>query len=251
MNKNKSPWISSIRNDDVNYRLFCFPFAGAGSNVYRSWISDLSPEIDVCPIQLPGRENRMNEKAIDNVHDMASQIATEIEPYTDVPFAFFGHCIGALIAYELVVTMQKLNMNTPDHIYLSAFRSPEYTNPNRELYQLDDAEFKSEIKEYGGFSDYILNNDEIMKTIMPMLRADFALHENYRYPGNESVECPISLLCGDQDHIVKKEHMQNWSNVSNHDVNLTMISGGHFFINERKEDILNLIRTRANQLCAA
>lgn len=250
-NRIRSPWITNVSKNNVKYRLFCFPFAGAGSNIYRSWINELSPDIDVCPIQLPGRENRMTEPALDNVHDVVRFIAPEIAQYTDVPYAFFGHCIGALISYELALKMKKLGLNSPDHLYISAFRAPDQKNPNRELHQLNDDDLKLEIKGYGGFSDEVLANDDIMRSIIPMLRADFALHEKYRYTGKEDVDCPVTLFYGDQDHIVRKEHMESWEKVSSHNVDLHSISGGHFFIIQKREEVLDIIRNQVGQMCSA
>jgi len=250
MNAKKMSWLPSINTDEaVKYRVFCFPFAGAGSSIYRSWIEEMRPEIDVCPIQLPGRENRIQEPAIDNVEQMVAEVIEVIKSYLDTPFAFFGHCIGALIGYELASELKRQFQPAPEHIYVSAFRAPDYENPNRVLHGLTDMEIKEELRGYGGFPDAVLDNDDVMCTLMPMLRADFALHENYGFNGYQRLECPISVFGGDEDHIVRQEHMENWKDRSEAEVNMRIFKGGHFFLSANKEAILEEIRNNANELC--
>ncbi|HEB83352.1 MAG TPA: thioesterase [Gammaproteobacteria bacterium] len=243
----KNRWIADVNSDDgIKYRLFCFPYAGAGATVYRPWKMRLLPDIDVCPVQLPGRENRMAEQPIVDIRQMIPELVIAIKPYLDRPFAFFGHCIGALIAYELAGELQRRGLPQPDHVYASAFRAPDYDNPNKILHALSEEEFKQELKGYGGISSVILENDEVMGKLMPLFRADFALHENYQATDLPELQCPISVFGGTDDHIVQQEHMTGWADKTSALVTTKMFPGGHFFINNNRENILETIRENVN-----
>src|ERR1041385_982226 len=100
--KETNLWFPNVRSDSrVKLRLFCFPYAGGGTNIYRSWAAKLPPQVDVCPVQLPGRGHRIREASYTNVPTLTKALAEAIRPFLNQPFAFFGHSMGAILAFEL------------------------------------------------------------------------------------------------------------------------------------------------------
>src|SRR5579859_3905311 len=92
-------WITMPRPRQMpRLRLFCLPYAGGGASMFRDWTTGLPADIDVCPILLPGRESRVREPAFSRVEPLVEALAPAVLPYLDVPYALFGHSMGALIA---------------------------------------------------------------------------------------------------------------------------------------------------------
>ena len=105
-------------------RLFCLPFAGGGASAYRTWTTELAPQIDVCPVQLPGREERFNEPAHTDLRALASMVITQLQAYFDKPYALFGHSMGALLSYEVSRQLEAQGAPTPVRTFLSAYVPP-------------------------------------------------------------------------------------------------------------------------------
>ena len=119
-------WIFGVRpNTQARLRLFCFPHAGGGASFFRSWIGTLPPDIEVCPVQLPGRENRLKERPFNQYTLLIQALAQALRPYLTVPFAFFGHSMGALVSFGLARQLRQQNEPLPVHLFASAYRAPQ------------------------------------------------------------------------------------------------------------------------------
>ncbi|NEP01487.1 MAG: hypothetical protein F6K58_23085, partial [Symploca sp. SIO2E9] len=117
-------WIKCPQsNPKANLRLFCLPYAGGGSSIFRLWHRELTSNIELCPIELPGRENRIREKPISNLEVLTEKLVEIFLPHADKPFALFGHSMGALIAYELARKLQQKNIN-PVYLFVSGRQAP-------------------------------------------------------------------------------------------------------------------------------
>src|ERR1039458_7197841 len=96
------PWISCRRpGPEARLRLFCFPYAGAGALIFRTWSDGLPADVEVCPVQLPGRGTRLMERPFTQLSLLIEALAQALVPFLDKPFAFFGHSLGALVSFEL------------------------------------------------------------------------------------------------------------------------------------------------------
>lgn len=157
--------------------LFCFPFAGGGASAYNSWIQKMQGKITVCPIQLPGREERIMEKPYSNMVDMLDELEESIWESIKGSYAFWGHSMGGKIAYELERRMEKRG-KTAQCFLVSGSRIPSIPEPNP-IYHLPDDEFKKALGRFEGTPKEILENQELMDFFLPMLRADFTMDETY------------------------------------------------------------------------
>lgn len=224
-------------------RIFAFPYSGAGSLAYHKWAQAYRDSAtDFLSVQLPGRENRFNEPPPDDLPKLVSTLAKAISPLLDKPYVFFGHSLGALLAFELCRELRRQGQPLPVHLIVSAFRSPEHPNPNRELHRLSDPDLISAIGAYGGTPPQVLANKELMGLLLPMLRADFKLHETYRYQDDSPLPCPLTALTGTTDPFVTHAHMQNWQQQTTARFQHLPLTGGHFFLNIQHDTINQLLK---------
>ena len=111
-------------NAQARLRLFCFPYAGAGASVFRAWTGAFGPDIEVCPVQLPGRETRHHEPSLRSFNELVPAVAAGLEPWLDRPFALFGHSLGGVVAYETARWLEATLGRSPAHLFISARRAP-------------------------------------------------------------------------------------------------------------------------------
>jgi medium-chain acyl-[acyl-carrier-protein] hydrolase len=223
-------------------RLFCFHYAGGGASVYRQWAGKLPAWIQVCAMQLPGRETRMGERGYTHMKATIEEVAETICPLLDKPFYLFGHSMGAAISFELARFLRRSDLPQPSHLFVSARRGPQVPRRDEVLYHtLPDREFLAAIKKLGGTPDEVLQNEELMELFLPLLRADFTLLETYKYSPEPPLACPISAYCGTQDKEVNEEEMAGWREQTSSSFTLKMIPGGHFFIHSQQDLLLRYI----------
>lgn len=218
-------------------RLFCFPYAGGGASLYSFWNESMPNNIEVCPIQLPGREERIMELAIDNIYALIENIVIELEPWLNKKFAFFGHCMGAKISFELTKALSKKKYY-PQTIFVSACEAPHI--PERyPIYNLSDDEIVRRLS--AGTSEEVLNNRELINYLLPNLRKDFHLSDTYLSKDTTPVECSITAFCGTEDDRIDKDNVMLWEDYTNSLFRLYDIKGDHFFVKTSKEEILSHI----------
>lgn len=213
----------------ASLRLFCFPFAGGGAQSFRSWPDALPSSIEVCPVQLPGRESRMKEAPYSNVIPMVEALAEAIRPCLDKPFAFFGHSMGAIIAFELARKIRHDYALLPESLIVSARVAPQLQIPRDPINKLPPAQFLEALKALKGTPKEVLENEAIMELVTPLLRADLAVHEEYEYSKEAPLECPILAFGGLQDTEANRESIDAWREQTAGSFILRMLPGDHFF----------------------
>ena len=222
-------------------RLFCFPYAGAGVAIYRSWSNHLPQDIEVCPVHLPGREARIKEPAFTHLSSLVRVLAHVLRPYMDVPFAFFGYSMGALISFEFARYLRQAQMLEPVHLLVSAHRAPQLPDTRAHIHSLSDAELIDKLSQLGGTPNEILQQTELMKMMLPTLRADFTLCETYSYVAQAPFAYPITAFGGEQDKMVSEQELQGWYEQTQDDFMLHMFSGDHFFLRDHTRELMQLI----------
>lgn len=239
-----TPWFSGRRpNPQARLRLFCFPYAGGSASLFRLWGQQLPPQIEVCPVQLPGRENRLREAPLTAVHDVVQALCDLLPPYLDKPFAFFGHSMGTLIAYELAHALWRRTGLTPTHLLVSGRRAPSLPEPERLLHTLPtDAEFLDELqRRYQNLPAVLFSDAELREIFVPLLRADFTLVESYQWQARARLPCPIVALGGDADNRATEADLRAWQELTQAAFALHLFPGGHFYLNEQSKALLALI----------
>lgn len=222
-------------------RLFCFPYAGGGASIFNLWSNQLPAEIEVCPVQLPGRENRLGEPLFSRLSPLVQTLAQVLRPYLDRPFALFGHSMGALICFELAHQLRDRYKLNPVHLFVSGRRAPGLPNIEPLLYKLPEVDFVEEIRCLNGTPESVIQNAELMKIVLPILRADFALCETYVYSSKNPLDCPISAFGGLDDGEVNYSDLVAWGKQTNSYFAPKMFEGDHFFLQSKRSLILSAI----------
>jgi medium-chain acyl-[acyl-carrier-protein] hydrolase len=234
----QSLWIPAPRTGEQTAgRLFCFPYAGGGASAYRSWYTAVGGHIAVCPLQLPGRERRVAEPALTRLDRLVEEITEALRPHLEQPFAFYGHCLGALVCFEVARKLRSSNGPAPTHIFVSAHRPPQLPIQRRSLHRLPDVEFLNEIIEFNGIPEWTLSSPELLEMALPALRADFAMYETYDYTPQEPLEVPISVFGGLNDRCVTIEELAAWRDLTEQSFELRLFPGDHFFPYDGSEGV--------------
>ncbi|MEM1370558.1 MAG: alpha/beta fold hydrolase [Cyanobacteria bacterium P01_H01_bin.15] len=225
-------------------RLFCFAYAGGAASVFHHWGAAFPSSIEVCAIELPGRARRLIEPPFQNLPELLAALGPALLPYTNIPFACFGHSLGALLAYEFSHWTRQKRQQVPKKIFVSAASSPNLPQREPLMHVLNDQDFIAELKRYNGTPHEVLENTELMEFMLPTLKADFAILETYQYPAHPILKSPIQGFWGQTDEIVTQEEMQAWSHLTI-DYSLKTFPGDHFFLFEPKQlDVLHKMITQ-------
>lgn len=247
MNRNingRSPngWLISPKvSNQTTLRLFCFPYSGAGASVYYKWAEILPGSIEVCAVQLPGRETRLMEEPYTELAPLVEDMAEVLRPYLDTPFAFFGHSMGALISFELSRHLRRAAGIEPSRLLVSGHQAPQVPDSEPPIHTLPEPQFIEKLRSLDGTPEEVLANAELRELILPILRADFSVCETYAYTASRPLSCPISAFGGLQDQYVPRSTMEAWRELSSGTFSLRMFPGGHFFLKENQNLLLRAI----------
>jgi medium-chain acyl-[acyl-carrier-protein] hydrolase len=242
MNAATSCWFTyPLPNSDARLRLFCFPYAGGQSLIYRTWAKSLQKTTEVCLAELPGRAMRLHEPPFTRLPPLVKALGQAIIPHLDKPFAFFGHSMGALIAFELTRYLRSEGRQGPVHLFVSGRGGPGIATTERARYDLPEPEFIEEIKRLKGTPKEVLEHEELMELMVPLLRADFGICQTYQYVSEPPLDCPISAYGGLQDENVTKEHLESWQEQTGDHFDLHVLPGDHFFIHSAEPLLLRLL----------
>jgi len=235
-------WVTYPRpNPDAPLRLFCFPYAGGGASVFYSWAEGLPSKVELCPIQLPGRESRLSEPPFTRLLPLAQTLALAIRPHLDKPFAFFGHSMGATVAFELARRLREQDGPTPLCLIVSGSRAPHLPDLSSPIHHLPEEEFIAGLRRFNGTPDAVLRHAELLQLLLPLLRADLAVHETYEYVAGEPLECPVFALGGYEDELVDWKGLSAWQEQTRGPFALHMFPGDHFFFRNAQKDLLQTI----------
>lgn len=232
-------WVTSPQpNPQACLRLFCFPYAGGSSVIFRTWSHSLPTTVELCPIELPGRGTQMKLPAFTQLQPLVQALAPVLLPHLNKPFAFFGHSMGALVCFELARLLRKEYGIVPIHLFVSARLAPQIPNLKPPVHVLPDFEFKEELRRLNGTPEAVLQNAELMELLVPILRADFAVLETYVYSAETPLNCPITAYGGLEDQEVSYDELEAWQNQTNAVFSLEMFTGNHFFLHSGQSLLL-------------
>ena len=228
-------------NDHAVQSLVCFPHAGGAATYFLPVARALAPDVDAVAVQYPGRQDRRQEPAIDDIGVLADRVYVLLRDWPDRPLTLFGHSMGAVIAFEVA---RRLRRHAPDrelYLFVSGRRAPDLRGAGT-VHLRDDAGIAAEVRSLGGTESQLLADPEILEMIMPALRADYRAVETYRFVPDGPPPCPITALTGDSDPQTSVDEARQWARHSRDPFDLKVFPGGHFYLNDNAAEVLDVLR---------
>lgn len=209
--------------------LVCLPHAGGAASSFRDWPRQVSQAIDVCPVQLPGRENRGRTPPFTKMGPLLEALVAALRPHIERPYAIYGHSLGALIGFELVRRLRHEGRPLPLCLFVASRRAPQLKSPVPTIHRLSDDGLVEWLKRAAGTSDILLKNERWLRFYLPALRADLELSEAYHYTAEAPLPCPIFAFCGTQDAVLTRDELDAWREQTTARFTLDCFPGGHLF----------------------
>ncbi|MGX1760971.1 beta-ketoacyl synthase N-terminal-like domain-containing protein [Streptomyces lydicus] len=243
----RSPLLRPVgpRREHPEFRLFCFPYAGGGASVFRKWGEWLPDHMEPWAVQLPGREDRLAEEPIDDLELMVDALDQALSPLLDRPFAFFGHSMGAIVAWRLTDRLRTARKVHPAHVFVSGCRPPTHARTEPLWHQLPDTELIGELRTMGATPEEILSDPELAQLFLPTIRADLAATESYQAPGRRPMG-RVTAFAGTGDAIVSPEQLRRWGELTDGPFDLEEFPGGHLFLTDNAKAVVARILERVD-----
>jgi len=226
-------------------QLFCFPHAGGSATYYYPFSKDLAPGVEVLAVQYPGRQDRRNEPLIGAIPELADRIAEVLSDVAVPPFAFFGHSMGAIVAFEVALRLRDDLGVSPMWLFVSGRRAPSTTRPR---IIVDDTNLIAEMRQLGGTDPRFLGDEELLMAILPVTRNDYRAVEDYSWVPGTPLTCPITALIGDSDPKSTIEEAAAWSGHSTGMFEQRVFPGGHFFLDQHRADVVDTISVALKEM---
>ncbi|MGW3230185.1 thioesterase II family protein [Kitasatospora sp. NPDC001095] len=224
-----SRWVRRWARPGARLRLICLPFAGGGASVYQRMAALLPPWVETLAIQLPGREDRSREDPPTDITTLTTACAIALRPYTTKPYVLYGHCAGALLAHEIAHEMGRRFGTWPQRLIVAEQGAPQNPPPAHPLHRLPDDRLLATVAERGGLPEAVARNTQLLEFLLPVLRSDFALWENYRHTPRAPLPVPITTVRGDNG-TVTEDDLAGWAEQTSAGRTGLSVEGGHYFI---------------------
>jgi medium-chain acyl-[acyl-carrier-protein] hydrolase len=226
-------------------RLFCFPFAGGSATAFAGWGEKLKPGIEVWAAHPRGRGIRYTEPPHRSVAEMVQDYLPVLRAHLDLPFAFYGHSLGGLLALELAQQLRAEGLALPGHLFIGATVPPVAGLTHPGISHLSDEGFVTAVRDrYSGIPKSIFQERELMEIFLPALKADFSAFETFDRNSVTQVSCPITAFAGSEDAVIAPDMMQGWCRHTEVSFDLRIIPGDHFFLSTSGQLVLSTIRQK-------
>lgn len=217
-------------------RLFCLPHAGGGAASFHPFASLLPDSIEMMAVQLPGRETRLAETPHRRMAPLVDGLLQGIRNSLVKPYAFFGHSMGALVAFELARALRREGLPLPQSIVVSGRRAPTVPNAEAPLHVLsDDAFVEALVRRYDAIPQVIRNEPELMALFVPVMKADFATFETHVHQDEAPLPCALAMYGGRDD--VQTPQMDGWADLFDGPARKRLFDGGHFYLADRRRAV--------------
>jgi medium-chain acyl-[acyl-carrier-protein] hydrolase len=248
--KRGSPCIALSRRVSPAITLLCFPYAGGSPTIFKAWTTELPDDVAMYGVQLPGRGARIAEAPATQIAEVASELSRALLTLMDTPFVFFGHSLGALVAFETAKWLWRNHGMLPDRLVVSGRRAPHLPNPLPSVFGKSDDELIARLHELNGTPPEVLGNVEMLHLLLPVLRADFGLAETYTCEDATPLRCPITVVGGREDPETSDIELEAWRAYTTVEFTKYMVDGDHFFVHASGE-LTTILRRELSLALAA
>jgi pyochelin biosynthesis protein PchC len=239
-----APWLLRFRSAPrATLRLVCFPHAGGGAASYRNWADRLPESVEVVGVQYPGRQNRYGEPCVEDMAVLVDQIVAAVSRELSGPVAFFGHSMGAVVAFEVARRLRASDSISVLRLFASAGPAPS-ARRSLGVHLRDDDGVVAYVRELGGSGADLLEIEDLRQVALPMIRSDLRLIETYRYAPGEPLSCPITAIVGDRDHTFSTVDARRWVVHTTAGLDIHELPGDHFYLDDQSDRLMPLIVER-------
>lgn len=224
-------WLARPRKvADPALRLFCVPHVGAGGAAFNSWLAHLPPQVELCAIRFPGRENRLHEPLVEDLPTLLAGLAPAAAPLLDRPFILLGHCSGSVIAFEYARRLRSLGSPEPAMLIVSSAEAPQLRKITDPLHRLPREALLDRVVQFGGMSEAVLDDPDLMAMFERILRADYRVVELAEHAPEPPLSVPITVIGGERDEFVSREAMAAWATETTQACSLRLLDAAHFVL---------------------
>ncbi|MFG1610661.1 thioesterase II family protein [Actinoplanes sp. NPDC049265] len=242
-------WLRRYRpSPAARTRLICFPHAGGSASFFVPWANRLSPTVEVLAVQYPGRQERRAEPLVDDLQAMVEPIVDELARSSDLPWAIFGHSMGSVLGLEVAKRLaDDRTIQQPAWFIASGHHAPGRGQP-RGVHRLDDERLVRVLRKFQATDERFLDDDEMLRMILPIARNDFTAEETHRYRPGPTLGYPLTAMTGDDDPWVSVDDAKAWQEQTTSEFDFQVFSGGHFFLLRHQAQILQHIDGRLRDI---
>lgn len=222
--------------------LVCLPYAGGSASAFRAWATLFDTQIAVAAVQYPGREDRFTEATIDDMSRLLATLMTELQrDIATRPYALLGHSMGGAIAHELAVQLEALGM-PPRHLFISGRHPPRYHPRDSAVHRSSDSDILAELRRLNPRNNALVESPELAALLVPIIRSDYRLIENYRPHNTPVIGCPIDVLAGRDDPDLPTDQACAWADYTSASCQVHLFPGDHFFINQQRDAVVDTVQ---------
>lgn len=226
----ETSWLRTIvEKRDPKLRLICFPHAGGNALQFQYWADRMPTEVELVAVTYPGHWGHPGKSLHTRMEELLGALTPEIVPALNCPYAFFGHSMGALIAFELARKLRWRSQRLPQKLLVSACRAPHIPHPWRPIHTLCDTDFVSELERIGGAAPELGYDKELLAISLPVLRADFEIIETWVYRHEAALATPITAFVGFEDRWISLEGVEPWRQHTMSEFRIQTVPGDHFY----------------------
>ncbi len=239
-------WLIPMgRGDSPSLRLFCFPHAGSGAVQFRFWANLLGPAIDVVAIQPPGREMRSHEPPVTALEPMIAELVPRITAAITGPYAFFGHSMGARLAYEVARELIRAGRSGPRKLLVSGHGAPGSGRPKVSISTMADDDLIAYLRRTGETPRELLDDEEFTRRLLPLLKTDAGVTEGVPVREGPQLACTLRVFGGVDDPMWTRADLERWSTLTRGDCQLSLFPGGHLYLvsGPQRMQLLEAIRS--------
>jgi medium-chain acyl-[acyl-carrier-protein] hydrolase len=236
------PFAYLKKSQSIEARLFAFHHAGGCASTYHPWVNLLSEGIELIAGQLPGRGSRFSEPFLKTIDEAVAEVVNAIPPLLDRPSFFFGHSLGSILAYEVIVNLVQKGEQSPKALFVSGEIPPQvFFDTMQKFTDSTDEEFVKKILSYHGIPEVVLQDEDLFELLMPRFRADFKMAESYKYVPKEPLHIPIVVMSGKDDDTINDEDLERWQKLTTKPIKIKMFPGDHFYLNQDRRSVLKFL----------
>lgn len=235
--------VTRLTSDDTTmkgFRVIAFPFAGGNGGVFHPWKSFLNSNVEVLAYTPPGRASRFQHDLVYSMNELLEDAWQHLTPFLDKPFILFGHSLGGLVAFEFLHKLIQESKPLPVHFISSARKAP-FLKSIENWTGLSDDEFIRKLDDLGGLHPDIAENKELVELLLPILRADIGIVEQYTPENELTAPCPVTVFGGHDDTNIPVEALEQWQECFSQPIQIKMLDAGHFYLDTHAQELSNHI----------